>query len=78
MGRRTYRTAKSGQVYASEWPEWHVDCAEPGCKAHVTIAALGEAFTIKEAEKEAKGNKDCEGWKKIRGLWYCPAHTDHA
>ena len=73
--RRNYHTAKPGQVYASEWPEWHVDCASEGCREHTLVAGLGEAYTIAEAEKSARTNRECAGWHKIKGLWYCPCHA---
>lgn len=65
MPRRNFQTAKKGQVYAVEWPEWHVDCAEPNCEAHA----------LAEAEETSKKSRDCEGWVKRKGLWYCPQHA---
>jgi hypothetical protein len=72
MPRRSYHRASRGQVYASEWPEWHVDCAHPGCEAHALVAGLGEVTTIREAERRADELGD---WRKRRGLWYCPDHA---
>lgn len=75
MPRRNYNQARPGQVYASEWPEWHVDCAEPGCEESVVVAGCGEAYTARAAEQQAAGNAECDGWRKRGGLWYCPRHA---
>jgi hypothetical protein len=77
MPRRNYRTAKAGQLYAAEWPEWHVNCARGGCEAHALVAGIGEAYTAVEAEKLARSNDagELNGWKRIKGLWYCPDHV---
>ncbi len=72
MPRRNYSTAKRGQVYASEWPEWHVDCAAEDCEEHALVAELGEAFTIAQAEAH---KAELHGWEKRKGLWYCPRHA---
>ena len=76
MMRRNFIHAKPGQVFATEWPEWHVDCAFVGCWERVQIAELGQAMTIKEAEKEMKKMPDCQGWRKINKFWYCPKHAE--
>lgn len=76
MPRRNYQTAKKGQVYAIEWPEWHVECAHPKCHASSFVAGLGEAFTVAEADKEALTEPEMKHWKKINGLWYCPIHAE--
>lgn len=75
MPRRSYKTARRGQCYAAEWPEWHVDCAAADCDAHALLAGCGEAFTIAEAEREARKDVDMVGWRKRSGLWYCPKHA---
>jgi hypothetical protein len=56
-----------------EWPEWHVDCAQEGCEESILVAGLGEAYTVREAEKAARIASDLHGWKRAGGLWYCPA-----
>ena len=76
MPRRSCRQALPGQLYAIEWPEWHVDCAAQGCNESTTIAGLGEAMDLKEAEKMATtANRYLKGWTKIKGLWHCPKHA---
>ena len=74
MARRNFNTAKKGQVYASEWPEWHIDCAHADCEEQETVAGLGEAYTIKEAEKSAEKHARKTNWKKFGKLWFCPKH----
>lgn len=75
MARRTFRTAKQGQCYCVEWPEWHVDCAGEGCDQSFLIAELGEATTSQEAElrmRRAVEEGKASGWGRKSGLWYCP------
>lgn len=76
MPRRDYQHAQPGQLYASEWPEWHVDCATSGCDEHECPAGLGEAMTLREAERMA--HKNLDGWVRRGGLWYCPKHAAEA
>jgi hypothetical protein len=78
MPRRTYHNTRKGQLFASEWPEWHVDCAAEGCGEHLLVAALGEAMTAREAEKCLKSRDtpdESKGWTRRGGLWYCPDHS---
>ena len=75
MPYRVYDRAVRGQVYASVWLEWHVDCGYLDCSCHATVAALGDAETIKQAEKCAEDEDDCKGWRKVKGYWYCPEHA---
>jgi hypothetical protein len=76
MPRRNYQQARKGQVYAVEWPEWHVECAEEGCDSHALVAGVGECMTAAQAESEAiRGFGDIKGWERRDGLWYCPQHA---
>jgi hypothetical protein len=70
MARR-WRAPK-GQCYCIEWPEWHVDCADPDCGESVVLAGLGEATNIREAEK--RGAEIATGWVRVGRCWYCPQH----
>jgi hypothetical protein len=72
VSRRTHRQAQKGQPYAVEWPEWFVECGHPDCEASELLAGQGEAMNTAEAEARAK--ESAPGWKKVRGLWYCPLH----
>ncbi len=76
MARRNFANAVQGQVYCIEWPEWHVECAHPHCGETVVVSPTGECDTLREAEKAANHNRSgqLDGWKKERGLWYCPKH----
>lgn len=78
MPRRTHRQAKRGQLFASEWPEWHVNCAVEDCNETLLVSALGECMTLKEAEKAIRSKQtedDSKGWRYSKGLWYCPQHN---
>lgn len=80
MARRGYHNTPKGKLYASEWPEWHVECGHPGCEESALVAGLGEAMTLKDAEKEARERASKEfyelnGWSKSKGFWYCPKHS---
>ena len=80
MPRRSIETAKPGQLYAVEWPEWHVHCAVRGCKETALVAPSGECITVDDAERRAKRDRDntnleIGGWKKIKGLWHCEHHA---
>ena len=78
MPRRSFHQARQGQVYAIDWPEWHVQCAD--CEEHCHISSIGECSTAREAERLLREN-DVEDssasghWKKKNGLWYCPIHA---
>jgi len=72
MPRRHFGKAREGQPYAIEWPEWMVECGDLSCNQEVLLGKLGQAHTIKEAEKLARDN--APGWKKRKGFWYCPNH----
>jgi hypothetical protein len=78
MARRSFEKAIPGQIYAIEWPEWHVDCGKPGCDTSTLVVGLGEALTLKEAEKAIKNasNSWLEGWRRVGDLWFCPAHSN--
>lgn len=79
MPRRTWRHVKKGQLYAVEWPEWHVDCAVEDCDESLLVCPLGEQGTARDAEsvmKRKETEDDSSGWKKVKGLWYCPVHAD--
>jgi hypothetical protein len=73
MAHKLYHRAHKGEVYCAVWLEWHVDCAVEDCKEHLLVSPLGEAETLREAEKQG-ANDGRHGWKKIGGLWYCPKH----
>jgi hypothetical protein len=75
MPRRTYHRSRPGELYASEWPEWHVDCAAEGCTANMVAAGLGECMTLREARKSLVSAAPLEGWTIRRGLAYCPLHA---
>lgn len=77
MARRSYATAKRGQPYAIEWPEWHVECACEGCEATALVAELGSAGNAVEAERKAAKSRELEGWKRVSGLWRCPEHHEN-
>jgi hypothetical protein len=73
MPRRHHGNVDRGEVYCSEWPEWHVDCAVEHCQDHVCLAGPGECWKWQEAE--SKFHEDgTDGWTKHKGRWYCPAH----
>lgn len=77
MPRRSYNKAIKGQVFASEWPQWHIECAVDECEEMLLVAAQGEAFTTKEAEKKLKEHDtedESKDWTLYKGLWYCPNH----
>ena len=79
MARRSYQQAADGQVYAVEWPEWHVTCAAADCEVTCHVSACGECMTAREADARLKRGdvEDCavQGrWHKSHGLWYCPIH----
>lgn len=71
MPRRSYQTTQRGKPFASEWPEWHVECARTGCDAHQVVAGIGECMTAREAEREAGKVLPTLGWVRSKGLWYC-------
>lgn len=75
MARRSYSKAVPGQLYAVEWPEWHIEC--PLCDARAFIVPMGEASTLKQAESvmASNGGEEGQGWVKRNGLWQCPKHT---
>jgi hypothetical protein len=76
MARRKYHSTPKGKLYCVEWPEWHVECANPNCDNAHMVAALGEASTAAEAERRALGDSKrgkADGWVCLKGLWYCPA-----
>lgn len=72
--RRQHKDVIPGQVYCVDWPEWHVECATPGCDECDLLAPSGEAFTVKDAERQYKKNTEnmVKKWRKKNGLWYCP------
>lgn len=74
MARRSRKNAERGQLYAAEWPEWHVDCAHEGCQEHQLAVDLGEAYTLREAT--ALWREDTNGWTCRAGRWFCPAHSE--
>jgi hypothetical protein len=72
---RTHRTADKGQVYASLWVEFHVDCAADGCDSHLLVAELGYVNDVGAAEKLLRQHEtgdDSEGWVCRKKRWYCP------
>jgi hypothetical protein len=71
MPRR--QTAPKGKLRCVEWPEWHADCAEPGCDEETLIVPTGEAMSLKAAEAQAT-IKNVEGWDCVRREWRCSAH----
>lgn len=73
--RRTYYKAAKGQIYATEWIEWHLDCADPLCEEHTLAAELGSYSHLSKAEKETREQLNRRGWVKRKGLWYCPNHA---
>lgn len=72
MSRRQHKDAEPGQPFSSEWPEFHVECADEFCDEAILMTGQGEAFTVREAEK--KFRKDTQGWVKRNGRWFCPKH----
>lgn len=54
MSRRTIQQCEKGELYAIEWPEWHVDCAHEDCEESVCVSGLGEA---NDASRSNQGNK---------------------
>lgn len=77
MSRRDYAKTPRGKLYSVEWPEWHVECAHEGCGEMTQVTTMGEATTLREAEKIARNTDKSQmddGWKNRGGLWYCPVH----
>lgn len=82
MARRDHSRAEKGQIFAVEWPEWHVDCTVPACRELAMLCATGEAMDIREAERKALRNAaaagDAEGWRRKKGCGICPSHASEA
>ena len=77
MARQQCNRTLKGKPFAVEWPEYFVECADENCSAEQIIAALGECFSRKDANKKIKMRdtaSDFTGWKQKKQLWYCPKH----
>lgn len=77
MSRRNFHQAAKGQLYAVEWPEWHVECAASGCDETALVAETGRCSTLREATVRSH-RRDCDAlhdWKNRKGFWYCPKHA---
>ena len=62
-----------GIPFAVPWTEWHCDCAG-GCGESQMFLSMGKADTARQADKLLKEEgPEADGWKKLKGKWYCPA-----
>jgi len=75
MPRRQRKDVEPGQLYAVEWPEWHVQCRQKGCDETYLTAETGVAMTLREAERVMRDRASKDGWDYRKGFWYCPAHA---
>ena len=80
-GKLIHHRLTPGIPFPGGWPEWKVECGEPTCDEQAMLVSPGVALTSKEAEqivRELGFEAGGEGWLKVKGRWYCPAHLEGA
>jgi hypothetical protein len=77
MSRINKASAKPGQPFCIEWPEWHISCAEPDCDETALISTIGMLNTRSEAitALNQKKTEEADEWQKRGDVWYCPNHA---